>query len=161
MCSRTLASQGCRTALHWSRSSSSAAALPPVQAWSHPPSNAQIPDDEINRLAASPRRPLTLADLVKLVSKRSPVNTTNKDSPDMGDHRSLKKPCYPRRTLRCLYFLRGSPIESKVFVISPSSLSPIRIFQRSTTITFTPSPPFCPSRKDASPRSRRRSILPK
>jgi len=38
------------------------------QAWPHRPSNAGISDAEINRLAASPRRPLTLADLVRCVS---------------------------------------------------------------------------------------------
>ena len=38
---------------------------PDINEWSHPPSNASVSDDEIYRLAAKPRRPLTLADLVK------------------------------------------------------------------------------------------------
>jgi hypothetical protein len=38
---------------------------PSIQKWSHPPSSAQISDSDIKRLAESPRRPLTLADLVK------------------------------------------------------------------------------------------------
>src|SRR2546423_1192923 len=47
---------------------------PAVQPWSYPPSRVIVPDEEINRLAASPRRPLTLADLVKLVyQKPSPA----------------------------------------------------------------------------------------
>jgi hypothetical protein len=39
--------------------------FPPDNEWSHPPTNATVSDDEIYRLAAKPRRPLTLADLVK------------------------------------------------------------------------------------------------
>ncbi|EXJ63943.1 hypothetical protein A1O7_00278 [Cladophialophora yegresii CBS 114405] len=39
--------------------------FPPDNEWSHPPSKATISDEEIYRLAAKPRRPLTLADLVK------------------------------------------------------------------------------------------------
>ncbi|OAP58164.1 hypothetical protein AYL99_07254 [Fonsecaea erecta] len=38
---------------------------PDIDEWSHPPSNATISDEEIQRLAALPRRPLTLADLVR------------------------------------------------------------------------------------------------
>ncbi|EXJ88987.1 hypothetical protein A1O3_02051 [Capronia epimyces CBS 606.96] len=38
---------------------------PDIHQWSHPPSKATVSDDEISRLAAKPRRPLTLADLVK------------------------------------------------------------------------------------------------
>ncbi|KAK5227065.1 hypothetical protein LTR72_003055 [Exophiala xenobiotica] len=38
---------------------------PDINEWSHPPSNATISDEEIYRLAAKPRRPLTLADLVR------------------------------------------------------------------------------------------------
>lgn len=41
-------------------------AFPPNE-WSHPPSTASISDEEIYRLAAKPRQPLTLADLVKYV----------------------------------------------------------------------------------------------
>ncbi|KAJ4518492.1 hypothetical protein HRR90_002278 [Exophiala dermatitidis] len=38
---------------------------PDIPEWSHPPSNAAVSDEEIFRLAAKPRRPLTLADLVR------------------------------------------------------------------------------------------------
>lgn len=38
---------------------------PDINQWSHPPTNATVSDEEIYRLAAKPRRPLTLADLVK------------------------------------------------------------------------------------------------
>ena len=44
------------------------ATFPPAQSWSRPSTNALVPDEEINGLASSPRRPLTLADLVKLVA---------------------------------------------------------------------------------------------
>lgn len=36
-----------------------------TQQWSHLPSSATISDHEISRLASLPRRPLTLADLVR------------------------------------------------------------------------------------------------
>ena len=53
----------------WSSQSSTAQEpFPPnINEWSHPPSNATISDEEISRLAAKPRQPLTLADLVKYV----------------------------------------------------------------------------------------------
>ena len=37
----------------------------PVGGWSYPPSATDVADDEVARLAASPRRPLTLADLLR------------------------------------------------------------------------------------------------
>ncbi|RMZ90414.1 hypothetical protein DV736_g2350, partial [Chaetothyriales sp. CBS 134916] len=48
-----------------SRRLSTEAITPAFNAWSHPPSNAAVSDNEIKGLAAKPRRPLTLADLVK------------------------------------------------------------------------------------------------
>ena len=60
---RTLAHLQCR----WATQSSQQPFPPDINEWSHPPSSASISDDEIYRLAAKPRRPLTLADLVKYV----------------------------------------------------------------------------------------------
>ncbi|KAJ9642736.1 uncharacterized protein PV06_03576 [Exophiala oligosperma] len=49
----------------WATQTSQQPFPPAINEWSHPPSNATISDEEIYRLAAKPRRPLTLADLVR------------------------------------------------------------------------------------------------
>jgi hypothetical protein len=55
------------------RAQGAAAVAEGVRQWmpSHPPSLASISDTEIIRLASKPRRPLTLADLVKCVLLQS------------------------------------------------------------------------------------------
>lgn len=42
---------------------------PASKDWSQPPSSASVSESEIARLASKPRRPLTLADLAKLVAR--------------------------------------------------------------------------------------------
>jgi hypothetical protein len=63
------------------RAQGAAAVAEGVRQWmpSHPPSQASISDTEIARLASKPRRPLTLADLVKcarLLLQRTWTNLT-------------------------------------------------------------------------------------
>lgn len=54
------------TPRRWTSSDTFHQPFPPdMSEWSHPPSNASISDEEVYRLAAKPRQPLTLADLVK------------------------------------------------------------------------------------------------
>lgn len=55
------------------RNSSSLAA----RGWSHPPSSTDAADDEVARLAASPRRTLTLADLLKYVESEGNVSISS------------------------------------------------------------------------------------
>ncbi|KIX02105.1 uncharacterized protein Z518_08044 [Rhinocladiella mackenziei CBS 650.93] len=47
----------------WTTQSTQQPFPPDINEWSHPPSNATVSDEEIYRLAAKPRQPLTLADL--------------------------------------------------------------------------------------------------
>ncbi|KIV81167.1 hypothetical protein PV11_08604 [Exophiala sideris] len=49
----------------WATQSTEQPFPPDIKEWSQPPSSATVSDEEIYRLAAKPRRPLTLADLVK------------------------------------------------------------------------------------------------
>jgi hypothetical protein len=66
---RVLAARNARaiSLVPWTRGLNTPAETFPAntQTWSHPSSNAQFSDNDIKRLADSPRQPLTLADLVK------------------------------------------------------------------------------------------------
>jgi hypothetical protein len=74
------------------RAQGAAAVASGVKQWlpSHPPSQASVPDSEINKLAARPRRPLTLADLVKYARALQSMCST--DEPvDMANHHCQRK----------------------------------------------------------------------
>lgn len=63
---RYISKNRCRW-LHASRSQRNLDSIVPraTEQWSHLPSSATISEHEITRLASLPRRPLTLADLVR------------------------------------------------------------------------------------------------
>jgi hypothetical protein len=116
---------------------------PEINLWSHPPSTAEIADDEVSRIAASPMRALTLADLVRY-SITSYIRHCKLmcSLEDMGSLHCPNKPFSPPPISPSLSSLTAWPIEFNHYGICHSSSSPTPTFQESTITTFTHCPPF-------------------